>query len=113
DGPVEAFNLIAQTDLITEAQVIPVDAEAAVPAFPSTPPAQADDGAPVVRVVYVVAGAVAIRSGGRDEAQLLAGDAFVIDPRPVPDSPHDRVELRCEAANATVVTASIVFRAEA
>jgi environmental stress-induced protein Ves len=113
DGPVEAFNLIAQSDLITEAQVIRVDAEAAAPAFPSTPPAQAADGASVVRVVYVVTGTVAIQIGGREEALLRAGDAFVVHPRPVPDSLHDRVELRGEAANAIVVAASILFRAGA
>jgi environmental stress-induced protein Ves len=114
DGPVVAFNLIAQTELITQAQVIRVAAEAAVPAFPSPPPpAHAAEGMSVVRVVYAVNSVVAIRTAGQKAAQLEPDDAFVLHPRPLLDSFDDRVELRCEAANAAVVTASIVFRAGA
>jgi environmental stress-induced protein Ves len=114
DGPVVAFNLIAQTELTIQAQVIRVVAEATVPAFPSQlPPTQAAENMSVVRIVYAVNGAIAIRIAGSEAAQLEPDDAFVLNPRPLLDMLDDRVELRCEAANAAVVTASIVFRAGA
>jgi environmental stress-induced protein Ves len=114
DGPVVAFNLIAQTELITQAQMIRVVADAAVPAFPSPlPPTQAAENMSVVRVVYAVNSAITIRIVGNEAAQLEPGDAFVLHPRPLLDMLDDRVELRCEAAHAAVVTASIVFQAGA
>jgi environmental stress-induced protein Ves len=113
DGPVVAFNLIAQTDLFTQASVIHVAAETVMPAFLDALFAHIAEDMSVVRVVYAVNGVIAIRIAGHEAARLDSGDAFVIHPRPARDRLADRVELRHEAADADIVTASIVFRASA
>jgi environmental stress-induced protein Ves len=114
DGPVVAFNLIAHTELIIQAQVIRVGARAVVPAFSSPPPpAHAAEGMAIARVVYAVHGAVAIWIAGCEAARLEPEDAFVVHPRAMRESLDDRVELRCDAADAAIVSASIVFRAGA
>jgi environmental stress-induced protein Ves len=112
DGPVAAFNLIAQTDLIAQAEVNRVDAEAAVPAFQAHQlAASLAEGMSVVRVVYAVNGSVALRVAGREAARLEPGDAFVLNPRHVGDNLAERVELCCAAANVAVVAATVVFQA--
>jgi hypothetical protein len=60
----------------------------------------------VVRVVYVVTGALAIWSAGQEAARLAPDDAFVFYPRALRDSLDDRVELRCLAEHAEIVIAT-------
>ena len=114
DGPVVAFNLIAQSELSIQADVSRMAAQEVVSAFPGPPaPAHAAEGMSVVRVVYAAGGAIAIWVAGRELARLEPGDAFVMHPRPTPLSLDEQVELRCVAAYADIVVATIAHRGDA
>jgi environmental stress-induced protein Ves len=109
EGPVVAFNLITQSDVLAQAHVTRVAAGATMPAFLSAPPETAVEYLSVVRVVYAVDGAVRVQGVGNEPVELEPGDAFVLLPSRLRDNLGRRAELRCEAADAAVVAATVVF----
>ena len=108
NGPVEAFNLIFETDVVADAQVLHSVGAGTQLSWPSSPllTGAADL---VVRAAYVVVGALELSVGGSAAVSLGAGDAFVLPPRAVPIAVGDRIEMRCLTDAVDIVVATVVF----
>jgi environmental stress-induced protein Ves len=111
DRSIVAFNVIVQTNVAAEVQVLHIDAEAmtleldrSLAAYPHTTRA-----ASVVQVVYAVTCAVALQIAEQPAVTLHPADAFVFHPRAVADRLGANVGLRGLAAHAEVVVATLIF----
>jgi environmental stress-induced protein Ves len=109
DGPIVAFNLIAQTDVGTDVQVLHVENPELMPPIMATTPPKGE--AMVVRVIYAVIGTVALEVAGQPTTVLQPDDAFVIHPYALTQPPAAPVSFRPEAAITRVLLATMIFDA--
>jgi environmental stress-induced protein Ves len=111
DGSIVAFNLIVQTDVAAEVQVLHIGGEELALELDRSPAAHAHTAraTSVVQIVYAVTGAVALKIAEQPAVTLHPADAFVIHPRVVTDRLGANVGLRGLDAHAEVVVATLVF----
>jgi environmental stress-induced protein Ves len=111
DGAVVAFNLIIQTNVAAEVQVLDIGSQELALELDRAPAALAltSDAARVVHVVYAANGEVAIEIAGQPAITLHAADAFVFHARALGQPPGVKIGLRGLEAHADVIVATLVF----
>jgi environmental stress-induced protein Ves len=111
DRSIVAFNLIVQTDVAAEVQVLRIDSAKIALDLDRSPAAHAHtaSAASVVHIVYAVTGAAALEVAEQPAVALHPADAFVFHPRAVADPLGASVGLRGLEARAEVLVATLVF----
>jgi environmental stress-induced protein Ves len=111
DGSIVAFNLIVQTDVAAEVQLVHVDSQELALELDRSPaaPARSARAASVVQIMYAVTGAVALAIAEQPAITLHPADAFVFHPRAVADPLGVKVALRGLEAHTEVIVATLVF----
>jgi environmental stress-induced protein Ves len=101
DGPIAAFNLIAQPDVEATIQVLELEQELVRVgrAAEQTPPIDPAD----LRLVYAIAGSLELAIADQHTATLLAGDAFVWRPHAIAET----ISLRRREAPTQIVSAAL------
>jgi environmental stress-induced protein Ves len=108
-GPVEAFNLIVQTDVAAAVRVLQVGSQELALELDDLPATQTARATNVVRIICAVNGAVELAIAGQPAVTLNPADAFVFHPRAVDQPLGVRVGLRSLNAYADLIVATLVF----
>jgi environmental stress-induced protein Ves len=105
DGPIAAFNLIAQPDVEAMIEVLRLEQDVVSLERASSPayPPQATE----LQVVYVIAGALALATDAGQDVTLHAADAFVFQPAPRPGGQAAGITLRRLEAPTTLIHAAL------
>ncbi len=109
DGPVEAFNLIIEPDVVAAIQVVRLDAQISLDSIIHVPPAMQTVGNTLIRVVYVLAGSIELEISDYLIVRLHVADAYVFLPKPISDTARTKVELRNLRGEAEIIVATLVF----
>jgi environmental stress-induced protein Ves len=107
DGPIVAFNLIVETDVIAQAQVLRLENTHIMP--PISVVAQLENHTIVVRVIYAIR-AVRLEIAGQPTILLQPDDAFVFHAHAITQTPTANMTLQSVAGIAEVVIATLIFR---
>lgn len=107
-GRVVAFNLIAQTNVAAEVQVMQIGSQELALELDRLP-AHSFQVASVVQIVYAAAGDIELMVAGQASVWLHPGDAFVFDPRAVADPLGVQVGMRGLDEHCKLVIATLVF----
>ncbi|MDQ2998930.1 MAG: HutD family protein [Chloroflexota bacterium] len=108
DGAVIAFNLIVQTDIAAEVQVLQIGSQETALELDRLP-AHTAQAANVVQIVYAVTDAVTLMIADQPAITLHPADAFVFHPRAVAEPLGAKVGLRGSETSAEVLVATLVF----
>ena len=108
DGPIVAFNLIVEKDVIAQAQVLRVENSETMPPVSLT--VKPKDEAMVVRVIYTV-GTVRLEVARQPTTLLQPNDAFVFHAHAIMENPAAHMTLQSVAGAAEVVISTLVFDA--
>jgi environmental stress-induced protein Ves len=109
-GPVVAFNVIVQTNVAAEVQVLRVGSQQLafdLDRAPTTAPTAHPTS--VVHILYAAAGAAALATAGQPAIKLDPADAFVFDPCAAATPPGVRAEIRSLDAQCDLVLATLAF----
>jgi len=108
DGAVVAFNLIVQTDVAADVQVLQIGSQELALELDRIP-AYTIHAAKVVQIVYAVADAVALLIANQPAITLNSADAFVFHPRALGEPLGAKVGLHSLDTHAEVVVATLVL----
>ena len=108
DGPIVAFNLIVQKDVIAQAQVLRIKNSEVMP--PISVSVKPENTATVVRVIYAL-GTVTLEVAGEPTIRLQPNDAFVFHAQAITQIPAANITLQSVTGTAEVVISTLVFDA--
>jgi environmental stress-induced protein Ves len=108
DGAVVAFNLIVQTNVAAEVQVLDIGSQELALEFDRIP-AHTAHAASVVQIVYAATDAVALIIADQPAITLHPADAFVFHARALGQPLGVKIGLRGLEARVQVIVATLVF----